>query len=112
MKPRIKEMTIFVKIITFGFAAGITLAPFGIYIRKEYLRYKRINNHEKIHWQQQMEMLIIFFYLWYFFEWIYRLFTNFKSAYKSISFEKEAYTNDKNYEYLENRKRFSWIKYL
>src|SRR5678815_4332787 len=31
-------------------------------------------NHEKIHTAQMKEMLYIFFYLWYVFEWIIRLF--------------------------------------
>lgn len=31
-------------------------------------------------------------------------------AYRSISFEQEAYDNDDNYDYLNNRKRFSWLK--
>ena len=29
-----KDMNLFVRIITFGWAAAITLAPFGIYIQK------------------------------------------------------------------------------
>lgn len=33
-------------------------------------------------------------------------------AYKNISFEREAYDNGDNLEYLENRKFFSWVKYL
>lgn len=30
----------------------------------------------------------------------------------NISFEREAYTNDNNLEYLKDRKYFAWIKYL
>ena len=33
-------------------------------------------------------------------------------AYLNISFEKEAYQNDYNLEYLKYRKRFAFIKYL
>lgn len=33
-------------------------------------------------------------------------------AYKKISFEKEAYINDINLDYLRERKLFSFIKYL
>ena len=116
-KPKIKKMNGFVKFITFGFAAGITLAPFGIYFNeriwdldRESDYWKRITNHESIHWKQQMEMLIISFYLWYFLEWLIKLILPpYTSAYKALSFEREAYTNDNNLEYLKSRKHYSWI---
>jgi hypothetical protein len=91
---------------------GITLAPFGIYIDEKHLKLKWLVNHEKIHWQQQLEMLIIFFYLWYLIEWIVRLFTNPGHAYESLSFEREANANEYNQEYLKNRKHYSWLKYM
>jgi len=34
------------------------------------------------------------------------------SAYLSISFEMEAYTNQDDFNYLKTRKPYSWIKYL
>lgn len=68
--------------------------------------------HEKIHTAQMRELLYVFFYLWYYIEWIVRLFTNKKKAYFSISFEQEAYSNEMNMSYLPNRKRFAWIKFL
>jgi hypothetical protein len=54
----------------------------------------------------------IIFYLMYFVEWLIKLiisgFTLGKvKAYYSISFEQEAYNNDKNLEYRTNRKRFN-----
>ena len=52
------------------------------------------------------ELLFIFFYIIYFLEWIVRLFIN-TNAYRSISFEKEAYSNENNLEYLKTRKHFS-----
>ena len=33
-------------------------------------------------------------------------------AYKDISFEEEAHANDDNLDYINNRKIFSWCKYL
>ena len=33
-------------------------------------------------------------------------------AYRSISFEQEAYDNQNNLNYLKNRKRFNWVKYI
>ena len=114
----IKKMNWFIRMITFGWAAAITLAPFGIYIKKKYFTsdynymYNNLIRHETIHWHQQMEMLIIPFYLWYFIEWIVRLFTNTSNAYTSISFEREANVNERNKDYLNRRKPFSWFIYL
>ena len=68
-------------------------------------------NHERIHTAQMKEMLYIFFYLWYFIEWLIRLLGK-GNAYRNISFEREAYANESCLEYLEGRKWFSWRKYL
>ena len=53
-----------------------------------------------------------FFYIWYFIEWIIRLFTNRLNAYRNISFEREAYKNHYNLNYLKTNRYFSWIKYI
>ncbi len=86
---------------------GITLFPF-IILREKYRGNKTILNHEKIHIEQQKELLIIGFYLWYVIEWLVRLFMQ-GNAYKNISFEKEAYTNQHNSDYLKQRKRYNWL---
>lgn len=104
----------FVKIITFGFARAITLWPFGIFLAHETdLSYPSLINHEKIHWQQQKEMLGIFFYLWYLFEWLVSILVyGIRSAYTNISFEQEANANERNFLYIENRQKFAWFVYL
>jgi hypothetical protein len=68
-------------------------------------------NHEEIHTAQIKEMLYIFFYIWYFIEWIIRLFCK-GNAYRNISFEQEAYSNESDTSYLINRKKYSWLKYI
>lgn len=68
-------------------------------------------NHELIHTEQMKEMIYVFFYLWYFVEWLVRLFGK-GNAYRNISFEREAYDNDDNLNYLNERKPFVWMKYL
>ena len=70
--------------------------------------------HEEIHIRQQKEMLVIFFLLWYGIEWLLRLiqYRNRMTAYKNISFEREAYDNMSNIGYLNNRKAYSFIKYI
>ena len=111
-KPKVRTMTKFLKFFLGKNIIGITLCPFGIYVKLEYLTRLRTINHEKIHWQQQLEMLIIFFYLWYVIEWMIRIFVNSNSPYRSISFEREAYGNEDNEDYLETRKPYTWLKYL
>lgn len=110
--PKFKKMNWFVRIITLNWPIGITLAPFGIYIILKYFDDPQVRNHEAIHWYQQYELWFLGFYLWYFVEWLIRLVTNWGMAYMSVSFEREAYRNDENSEYLTGRKRLAWIAYL
>lgn len=73
-----------------------------------------ILNHEKIHTAQMMELMVVFFYLWYVLEWLVRLvqYRNGRRAYCNISFEREAYANGDNLGYLKRRERFSFMRYL
>lgn len=88
---------------------------------------KTTYNHEMIHVEQQLDFVGgneklyvlggIIFYMAYFIEWLIKLiisgFTFGKvKAYRSISFEQESYQNEKDLHYRDNRKRFSWIKYI
>lgn len=68
-------------------------------------------NHEAIHTQQMKEMLFILFYIWYLVEWIIRLFMK-GNAYRNISFEREAFSNDTNLKYIRIRKHYAWVKYI
>ena len=64
-------------------------------------------NHERIHTRQMLEMCIIFFYLWYVTEWVVRLFLK-GNAYMNLSFEREAYLYEKDFEYLKHRPPCAW----
>jgi hypothetical protein len=57
------------------------------------------------------ELLVVGFYLWYFVEWTLRLLMA-GNAYRNLSFEREAYGNQDNENYLTTRKPFAWIKYV
>lgn len=88
--------------------------PF-ILLRKKELRHNPILiNHEKIHLRQQLEFLILPFYIWYLSEYYikYLKYKNPDLAYRNISFEREAYDNDQNLDYLKKRKIWSFISYL
>lgn len=66
--------------------------------------------HERIHTAQMKELLYVFFYLFYFIEWLVRLFMK-GNAYRNISFEKEAYANQNYPNYLDERRWFAWVMY-
>ena len=88
---------------------AITIGPW-VFSRGEMSEVTK--NHETIHWQQYIETgilgFIILYYSFYFFNLLrYR---DGKLAYYMIPFEKEAYDNDENLNYLEIRKRYAWLK--
>lgn len=69
-------------------------------------------NHEAIHTAQIKELLVVGFYLWYVVEWLYRSLKqrDFHLGYLAISFEREAYANASNPEYLKSRKHFAFLR--
>lgn len=98
----------------FPFGSYATINLFGILFTKQDKLIPRDINHEKIHTAQMKEMGYIFFYLWYFLEYLLiRLFHRKQgNAYHDTSFEEEAYANQYNYSYLKNRKHYAWIKFI
>ncbi len=94
--------------------SGITIFPFILLKKPEYLHHKILINHEKIHLRQQAELLVVFFYVWYVVEYYYLYFKlkNSFLAYQSISFEREAYAMENDLNYLESRKFWSFWKYI
>ncbi|RKS53628.1 hypothetical protein BC962_1882 [Gillisia mitskevichiae] len=93
---------------------GISLWPFVILKNKSFKNDPVLLNHEKVHLKQQAEMLIVFFYVWYMVEFGIRFFQykNKFLAYRNISFEREAYTNEFNLSYIKGRSFWSFLKYL
>lgn len=75
---------------------------------------KYVINHERIHSRQMLELLVIPFYLIYVVEWVIRIimYKDSLKAYRNISFEREAYSNDSNLNYLQKRNPYSFISYL
>lgn len=104
-------LSIFMKI------GGIAIFPFVI-LREKYRdseeefwqkANKRTINHESIHFQQALELGVLPFYILYFLEMLLKLPFYGKDAYMNLSFEREAYGNDDNLDYLKQRKRYNWI---
>ena len=92
---------------------AVTIWPVIVVKNAEYKQDEMLLNHEKIHLRQQLELLVVFFYIFYAAEFIFR-WIKYKSAmtaYRNISFEVEAYTQEKDEDYLRSRKAFSFLKY-
>ena len=111
-----------------GFSA---MTVFGTIFRREELCGRPISqrtmNHEGIHVCQSEDFIKnkknnrfiwflnwIIFYLIYIIEWLFKVICNIFywkiRAYRSISFEIEAYDNQNNLGYQETRKRWAWTK--
>jgi hypothetical protein len=99
----------FLRFLTFFLGGGelpaaMAFFPFVILNSKVEVT-PRLINHERIHLRQQLELLVIPFYIWYLIEF-------YKKGYMNVSFEKEAYSNDNNLNYLKKRCIFAFRKYL
>ncbi len=93
---------------------GMTFYPF-IFMRDQKEKKDSVFvNHESIHLKQQLELLIVLFFIWYVLEFLVRWaqFKDFDLAYRNICFEREAYSNQSNNSYLKTRKPFAFLKYL
>ncbi len=128
-----KLRVIYNKIIPFGRYEAMVL--FVWLFAKRELTQSAIN-HELIHTYQQIEVTVVgamlacvlvligcgwsslfalpLFFYWYGLEYLFRLiqYRDGHKAYRSISFEQEAYYNQDDYTYIAARKLFAWIRYL
>ena len=106
-----------------------------IFTQLDFLPTKTVN-HELSHCAQQREMLLVgillalilcvfgcgwwslfalpLFFYWYGIEWgiRYGLYRNGWEAYRNIAFEQEAYLNQGNETYTDERNDFAWVMYL
>lgn len=95
-------------------ANAMAVFPFILLKDKRQKADKILVNHERIHLQQQIELLIFPFYFLYLVNYLINLikYKNHFLAYFNIVFEKEAYACAQNLAYLQHRKLFSWLKYF
>ncbi|MBP8725259.1 MAG: hypothetical protein KBF37_07785 [Saprospiraceae bacterium] len=97
-----------------SFAGAMALWPF-IVVRKPTDRFNAsLMNHERIHLRQQVELLVVPFYVWYALEYLLRrLHSNgHLQAYQSIGFEREAIQNELDPDYLSHRKPYAFLRCL
>lgn len=128
-----------VYVLTLGIKSSIAIFPFVFYRNVYIMKNQMTKNHMSIHIRQQMEcglagifivflilfidkfdlrfifILPIFFYqIIYGISYIYKMLKYKEHCMfrKKVCFEGEAYNNCNRSSYLQERKIFSWIKYI
>lgn len=93
---------------------GMAIFPFIILKNPQDNSDLVLIRHETIHLRQQLEMLIIPFYIAYIVNYIYNLalYHNHIRAYQEIIFEREAFSKEDELDYLTNRKLWAFLRYL
>lgn len=93
---------------------GMTVFPF-VFVRNRNERDDLVMmNHERIHLRQQLELLVLPFFVLYGIDYLVKLirYRNKNMAYRSIVFEREAYENEKDLDYLKSRSFWKFLKYV
>ncbi|MBL7777536.1 MAG: hypothetical protein JNK66_04460 [Chitinophagales bacterium] len=94
--------------------SGMAVFPFILIQNKELAGNDTLIRHEQIHLKQQVEMLVIPFYVIYLINYLINLviYRQHDKAYREIIFEREAYANEQNGDYLSQRPVWSFMKYV
>jgi len=90
------------------------LFPFIVF-RSEEEKVPWLVNHERIHFRQQLETAFVGLLVWSFLETLYArliLKKSLKESYLWRSSEQEAYRNQKDFHYLENRPLWAMFRYV
>lgn len=71
-------------------------------------------NHERIHLRQQTELLVLPFFVWYGIDFLIQFirYRDWNKAYRNVVFEREAYAQEKDLDYLKSRKFCAFLDFL
>ena len=113
-KPIFVENSSIPKILSYVAPIKIAAISLGIFVFCRSECGPTLRRHETIHFQQQLELFFVGFYFLYLLFWLILLFKHREgdAAYAEIPFEREARYNQYSSDYLEVRKRYSWIRYV
>ncbi len=94
--------------------SAMAVYPFILVKKAEMKQNVELIHHEKIHHRQQLELLIVPFYLLYLFNYLFNLlrYRNHYKAYREIIFEREAFQMDNDLDYLNRRKMFAFVNFI
>ena len=89
---------------------GVALYPF-IFIHPDHYT-EDVILHERIHCEQYKETCCFGYFFIATYDFIKNFFKckNLDESYRNVRFEKEAYANMSNPDYLQERKRYNWVK--
>jgi hypothetical protein len=84
---------------------GLTVFPFVVVRDRNAQDYLVLMNHERIHLRQQLELLVLPFFVLYGLDYMVKLirYRDKDVAYRNVVFEREAYENENDLEYLKSR---------
>lgn len=87
---------------------------FAIWVVCRGVMSEKTKNHETIHYRQQLEMLFVLQWIMYGLFHLIGLirYRDGKTAYYENPFEREAYDNDQDLDYLQKRKHYAWVRYI
>ncbi len=93
---------------------GMTVYPFVLLRDRNDKENLVFLNHERIHLRQQLELLVLPFFVLYGIDFLVKLarYRDKKSAYRNVVFEREAYTNEKDLDYLRSRSFWNFLRFL
>lgn len=93
--------------------SAMAVYPFILIKRKEMQHNALLIHHEKIHHRQQLELLIVPFYIIYFINYLYHFIKlhNHYLAYRQNIFEREAFAMEHDFDYLKKRRMFAFLKF-
>ncbi|MBP6757764.1 MAG: hypothetical protein KA133_00815 [Flavobacterium sp.] len=93
---------------------GLAIFPFVLVKHSSDKKNLVFLNHERIHLRQQLELLVIPFFVLYLMDFFVKLvrYKNFDLAYRNICFEREAYANEICLQYLTKRPFWGFLKFI
>jgi hypothetical protein len=93
---------------------GLTVSPFVVLRERNAQDYLVLMNHERIHLRQQIELLVLPFFVLYGLDYLVKLirYRDKNLAYRNVVFEQEAYENENDLEYLKSRSFWRFMEYV
>ena len=88
--------------------------PFVLVRYRNAQDYLVLMNHERIHLRQQLELLVLPFFVIYGLDYVVKLirYRDKNLAYRNVVFEREAYENENDLDYLKSRSFWRFLKYV
>lgn len=100
-------------LVPIGFR-GMTVFPFVFVTDSKASGNLVFLNHEHIHLRQQLELLVLPFFVLYGLDYLVKLirYRDKNLAYRNLVFEREAYQNENDLEYLKSRSFWRFLNYV